>query len=436
MTHHDHDHHPTLDLVGFLDEDAQSTGHSTVADPHVDVELGCAVQINNVYAIDASASKFCAELVINLTWIDPGLEEALGDGSLREELAAAGQWKSFQPGWLFKDLESPVFADTAKHKSAFVLQTVLENKAELTWLNEVESITVKYDPIYLVDRKGRVAYAITVKSAFDEVMELHTFPFDKQVFDVRFYFEPTDNHNWSCVPHPFEINGWYGKWTKDANGDIIEHPEWVMSKYVDDHVDTFTSESSGSSWSRYTIRIVATRKSAYFVTNLMGIVFVVVLLGAGVPAMPVVEYADRYANLLTLFLTLVAFKLVVADTLPKVTYLTVLDRFMLMGFFILFATAIESMTLFMMYKDDPVADDHDLIFQAIYAGIWVLYPIWIAFNSTINDAKWQSEQIEETGWVVLDSGEKLLANGDDEPRKVPYRSLPITNSPQQISILK
>ena len=74
---------------------------------------------------------------------------------------------------------------------------------------------VKADPVYLVDRKGRVAYSITVKSAFDEVMELHSFPFDKQVFDIRVYFEPTDKHTWRVVNHPFESNAWYGKWSRN-----------------------------------------------------------------------------------------------------------------------------------------------------------------------------------------------------------------------------
>ena len=69
-------------------------------------------------------------------------------------------------------------------------------------------VQVKADPVYLVDRKGRVAYSITVKSAFDEVMELHSFPFDKQVFDIRVYFEPTDKHTWRVVNHPFESNAW------------------------------------------------------------------------------------------------------------------------------------------------------------------------------------------------------------------------------------
>jgi hypothetical protein len=40
------------------------------------------------------------------------------------------------------------------------------------------------DPLQLYDRKGRVGYSIVIQAQFDEVMELHAFPFDTQSLDM------------------------------------------------------------------------------------------------------------------------------------------------------------------------------------------------------------------------------------------------------------
>jgi hypothetical protein len=78
-------------------------------------------------------------------------------------------------------------------------------------MNEIENKKRVDDPVYLMDEKlGRVGYAITVKSVFDEVMELSAFPFDDQCFDIRVYWEDTEKYTWRLAAHPKEQNAWYG----------------------------------------------------------------------------------------------------------------------------------------------------------------------------------------------------------------------------------
>lgn len=50
-------------------------------------------------------------------------------------------------------------------------------------------------------------------------------------------------------------------------------------------------------------------------------------------AIPAEELADRLSVTLTLVLTSVAFKYMVAQELPKISYLTLLDKYILMSFF-------------------------------------------------------------------------------------------------------
>ena len=92
-------------------------------------------------------------------------------------------------GWLFKDFQSAPLADQKNFRSARILNELLDNKPFPTWMNVIENNSTVEDPVYLVDEKiGRVAYALTVKSVFDEVMELSAFPFDDQCFDIRTYW--------------------------------------------------------------------------------------------------------------------------------------------------------------------------------------------------------------------------------------------------------
>ena len=66
---------------------------------------------------------------------------------------------------------SDPLADQKKHRSARILNELVDNKPSPTWMNELENHKTTEDPIYLVDAKlGRVAYSLTVKSTFDEVL--------------------------------------------------------------------------------------------------------------------------------------------------------------------------------------------------------------------------------------------------------------------------
>ena len=420
--------------------DAHSLGshRSDLLDVREDVRLGVSFQINNIFDIDESGSRFSLELIVNMTWVDPGLALALADGSLKKELSEHDQWADFQVGWQFRDFVSPCFADINKHESARVLNDVLEHKPQPWWLNEIEKITIVEDPVTLQNRRtGRVGYSVTVKSVFDEVFELHHFPFDDQVFDVRVAFEPTDKHRWILENNPREINGWYGKWSRNKHGDIIEHPEWVFSRHLDDHMDF----SSTNGYPIYHMRVFGKRRSGYYALNALFIAFVIVALGLPIFFMPVDTFAERLGHMMTLLLTLVAFKLVIADKLPKVAYLTTLDKYMLLGICLLVLIAIESTTMFGIYVNNrgEIAEQHvdqavmyDRYAMYIYAGIWALAQAWVGLEARPNTNSFHKQTLHETGWAVLHNGKKVVLSGGDDgnrPKTLEYRNQAGTNSP-------
>lgn len=166
-----------------------TASNSTSVNTRVDVVVGVCFQVNNVYGVDESESRFNVDLILNLTWVDPFLKSKFEDGTLKREICdydkTGGMWSDFKKGWLFKDLQSAVFKDEEKFQTARVLWDTMDHKPKPTWLNMIAEHRKEEDPLELFDRKGRVGYSISIQAQFDEVMELSSFPFDTQSLDMR-----------------------------------------------------------------------------------------------------------------------------------------------------------------------------------------------------------------------------------------------------------
>ena len=60
------------------------------------------------------------------------------------------------------------------------------------------------------------------------------------------------------------------------------------------------------------------------------------------------DFPDRLNTSITLILASVAFLYVASESLPKISYLTLLDKMMLFSFIMLFATALESFVSYIL----------------------------------------------------------------------------------------
>ena len=90
-----------------------------------------------------------------------------------------------------------------------------------------------------------------------------------------------------------------------------------------------TNESaSGLRYDRVSHSCIVQRGSRYYLYNIVLTEIFLVLLSLTAKVVPVEEFADRMSISLTLLLTSVAFKFVVAEKLPNLSYQTYLDQFM------------------------------------------------------------------------------------------------------------
>ena len=96
---------------------------------------------------------------------------------------------------------------------------------------------------------------------------------------------------------------------------------------------TFPSESASSTqYIELKVECLLKRRSSYYMWNIVFIDFALVLTSFSVLLIPASELADRMSISLTLLLTAVAFKFVVSEKLPSISYLTLLDGYVLCGF--------------------------------------------------------------------------------------------------------
>ena len=185
---------------------------------------------------------------------------------------------------------------------------------------------------------GEVKYSQRYRGPVSNSMDLRNFPFDSDVLTIhlgpKFYkedkliFESDPDHKVeeTSVSHALE------EWTVSTPVSV----DFITGKFGHRNVD---------------LNIIVHRNSGYYIWKVLLINLLAGMFSWTVFLTPASEFIDRINSTLTLFLAEVAFLFVIADKLPQVSYLTVMDRIVLGSFVLLFATAIESVLAYTFISD-------------------------------------------------------------------------------------
>jgi hypothetical protein len=123
-------------------------------------------------------------------------------------------------------------------------------------------------------------------------------------------------------------------------------PEWDIIDYnidFEQHDQRTSSSRDGPANICYSITLK--RKWNWFVFNNMILMFLISSLVCLVYGIGVEDLADRASVTLGLLLTVVAQKFAIADMLPKVGYLTMMDKYILNCLMLLVTVALENFIL-------------------------------------------------------------------------------------------
>ena len=132
---------------------------------------------------------------------------------------------------------------------------------------------------------------------------------------------------------------------------------------------------------RYTIKIPLVRRYQYYVWSILAIISSISFLAFVSFAINADDLPGRSSLVVTLLLTMVAFKLVISDILPKVSYWTCLDYYINACFAMLLIIAVENGCVGLVANRAPHLFERygDLIEIATAAAVfalWAVFHLW------------------------------------------------------------
>jgi len=176
-----------------------------------------------------------------------------------------------------------------------------------------------------VDPDGTVIYRQRVWGQFSQKLGLKDFPFDQQVFTLRFVATGYSVKEVEFVRAPERLSG-IAKTLSLADWKIVDwnvRPQKVVG--TTGYVFTFTAE----------------RESNYFIIKIILPLLLVVAMSWVVFWIDPMQSGTQVSVAITAMLTLIAYRFAVGIELPKVSYLTRMDILIMGSTLIVFSSLIE-----------------------------------------------------------------------------------------------
>lgn len=258
----------------------------------------CKMTISSLGDVDMVAGLFTAEVTVHLFWFEP---------SLVERCAA---WDEMGEQVVQIDLSEVHLPACSWENLAAVPEPIGVPIAE---------IRKKFPP-------GVVHYEERVRLTLREHYELNYFPYDVQLFSI-------------CLRINSKYDEKIGRVFAAAAASEGHKPvsikpqvrlaEWALHETCVDVSHDKKGDKKGKP--RFRVHLVARRRHHFYTTNVILMNWVLCTLAFSSFSFDADEFEARASVVLTLLLTTVAFKFVIADALPKVPYMTIAGRSFVFG---------------------------------------------------------------------------------------------------------
>jgi hypothetical protein len=220
---------------------------------------------------------------------------------------------------------------------------------------------------------------IKIKGEFLEVMEMQDFPFDKQA--LTFTFGSTCRKT-GRFPVEFIVAD-----EEKLKKNVTLQPdgiELVGSEYNFSEIQIASAECGAGNrlFPRLFVMVMVTRKPMYAIVNFMLPNFFLVCLSFLQFAIPLEEFvADRVAISLTLLLTAAAYRFAITTTVPAVSYLTMLDHYVLACSIFIILMVIESGVVVTIARiDDKAAELLEFATMIALLVLFAVFHAWFAWK--------------------------------------------------------
>jgi hypothetical protein len=207
-------------------------------------------------------------------------------------------------------------------------------------------------------------YGCALHARLETTLDMHVFPFDAQAFQLQL------RSGFFCV-HDTDVNQ---ELNMSRGNDCLLEWSWLGPRWHFDLHDGRKPVVTTSLW--------LARRYMHPVKNIM-ITNGLAIWGLSLTAFssPPDEWGDRAGVLFTLLLTVVAFKLVISDELPALSYNTFLDQYLAVGTIYIFILIVACAIVPHMSPDSVLTIDRVVFIGA--CALLVLVQLYFAVLSIV-----------------------------------------------------
>lgn len=179
-----------------------------------------------------------------------------------------------------------------------------------------------------VSKEGIVTYRQRYWGDFSQPLNLKEFPMDSQQLEIQIVAVGYDESEVSFVQNPDEPSGL---------ADELSVTEWVVSNWVAESMNYMPTKNV-EPLSGFHIVIHADRNVMYYVIKIIVPLLLIVAMSWLVFWIDPKESGSQISVAITTMLTLIAYRFSIGELVPKVSYLTRLDYFILGSTLMVFVT--------------------------------------------------------------------------------------------------
>ena len=233
-------------------------------------------------------------------------------------------------------------------------ENIIEN--HMIYIDNDINLQIIGNPKLILEEKetGLIRHVIRYKGNIKTHMDYHSFPLDTQ--NVPIMFQSIKGNI------KYETGDWYTNNPKKG-GDKQFKSEGYEYNLNDGHENQATQQ--------YIFSISATRSNhQYYFWNIIVLLYIITnfsLLSYGISYD---DYSSRFSNDITLLLTIIAFLLTVKATLPRINYLTLLDKYILLCFAFQIVITLEHFLISIMSYSDEGKQTFETIFYSTVFIMW------------------------------------------------------------------
>lgn len=335
--------------------------------------------------IDTLKETFSADVYVQAKWREPNLDS-------KPDIDQKSQW-------------SP----------KLVIQNILTETKHATWRVIDKDET---GAIY-VNEKHRI------KGIFSESLELALFPYDIQDISILLTTELSEDEV-EFIEDDNELSSVH----LEAFG---KQQEWDLREFVEFQQKVTTKEYANSKYKNPGIvaRCCAGRKAGFFLWNVLLIMTLISSLSFCTFSVDKGKPQNRLQLSFTLVLTGVAFKFVANQAIPKISYLTQLDRYILGSMVFLYLVCAWHAIVTLIVDNDAghVADRWAFITFCILFTVFhiaFIISVFISGYRRLSHVNYLESQYHEKARKLM--GEDFL-NTNQRKKSIKYRSPKVTSQP-------